>query len=285
MSIAIPIRLDRMQSALVDVLESGLSGFSPPILVHWARTEPSHESLGATYVTLDMIAAPSPINRAGARGTLLNPTSSIDITVDSAVTGQRYGIELNGYLYFTDGAGGDTEAIIRDRLVALIEADAVEPVTAAAAAGDALSLTADFDGAMRCLRLVGELSSSNQVVSSDSVTVTEGDQLMLINVQVFSKETAPRLGAPIVMATVYSVLQSPDYIQDLVNSGVGVHSKGVPTSIPAVEGGRWEGRQSMDVELSMVSGWVRPAGRIESAVLTTTLQPGDITVETTVTAS
>jgi hypothetical protein len=281
MSIQSPItRLDRLQKTLGDVFIDALGNDD----VFWSMTEPSQASLPGSYVVLDLIVPPSPIVRRNARETLLNPTTSIDVTVTTATTGAMYTLKINGSLYQTVGLGGDAVTDIAGRLVDAVNGDLVEPVTAAEISPGVVQLTSDFDGALWELVLGGLMSFSNQVISANSVTLTEGDQGMVVNVQAFSKNQQIWNGAGSITNVCYAALQSPDYSATLQGAGIGIGIIGVPTSVPLVEGARWESRSSFDVDLTMKATWVRPAGRIESVDLTTTLQPGDIVVQQTITA-
>jgi hypothetical protein len=262
--------LDRLQKTLVSVFESALDGQSPVPEVHWALTEPTQEQLSGSFVALRMIAGPSPFNRDRARSTLLNPATSIDITVSSVEVGRRYTARLNGFNYFTDAIGGDTVTTIRDRLRAAVNADTLEPVTASDVGADVFRLTADFNGAMRTLQIYGLLTAAAPVVSDQSVNLVEGEQQMLVNVQAYSKHKGPREGAPMLTQICYAALQTRGLSQELHANGIGIWNKGVPTDLSTVIGGRWETRSSFDLTLAMHAAWVEDVERIESVALTGT---------------
>jgi hypothetical protein len=264
MSIYTPIRLDRMQRAMMLALEDACG-----VGVHWALTEPSHEQLGAEFIALRLVGGPSPFNRTGKRGTLLNPATSIVVTVDAATVGKRATIELNDFMYGTDIVALDTVTTVRDRLSALIAADTLEPVTPSDVGADGIMLTADFLGAMRNLNVFGPLSTGSLVVNPNSVLVTEGEQSMLCNVQSYSKGQEPRNGAWALSQLAYAAMQSEDYIEQLHAAGVAVWERGISTDLSAVIGGRWESRVSFDLTLAMQSAWVRPIARIETVNLET----------------
>lgn len=270
MGIFTPIRLDRLQTVLTNEFTRALELQAGPPEVHWALTEPTHGQLPVSYVALRMIAGPSPFIRSRKRGSLRNPSTSIDITVDSVVEGRLYGIELNCFLYSTDAVGGDTLETIRDRLVDLISNDLLEPVTPTDVGADGLRLTADFTGAMRELKLFGPLTASANVVSDQSVIEISGTNTMLVNVQAFSKNREPWEGAPMLAQICYAALQTETYVEALRCNGVTVQNKGTPTDLSAVHGGRWETNQSFDLALAMQSAWVEDADRIESLSLTST---------------
>lgn len=270
MGIFTPIRLDRLQAVLTNEFTRALELQDGPPEVHWALTEPSHEQLPVSCVALRMISPPSPFIRSRKRATLLNPAISIDITVSSVVVGTRYGIRLNNFLYFTDAIGGDTLTTIRDRLSATISDDLLEPVTLSDIGADGLRITADFNGAMRELTLVGPLTSATPIWSSQSVGVVEGQNTMLVNVQAYSKNREPWNGAPQITAIILAALQTETYAESLDAAGVAVQEKGTPTDLSAIAGGRWETRSSFDLALGMQAAWSEDVERIESLSLTTT---------------
>lgn len=274
MSLPLPIRLDRLQKVLFDVLTDALA----PIQVAWAYSEESWETVpDEGLVSLTMIGGPQPFIRSGKRGTILNAVSTITITVDSVEVGKRYLIRLNGFDYFTDAVGGDTLTTIRDRLRDAINGDPLETATASDSGADAVTLTADSLGGMRSLSLSGALSAGAPVLDGDSVLVTEGAQNMLINVQAFSKQREPRLGAWAIIQRCLAVVQSEDYVETLRRFGVGVWTKGVVTDLSAIAGAHWESRASFDLSVAAKAVWVRPVDRIES--VETTLNATNPTVQ------
>jgi len=253
-----------------------------PVDVVWDYNEQSHEELTGDFVGLTMIAGPAPHNRMKARGTLLIPADDITVTVDSVVVGSRYAIKLNGFSYFTDAVGGDTVTTIRDRLLALIAADVLEPVTPTTVAADGILLTADFNGAMRRLTLVGSMSAGAPTLSTQPVLVTEGAQTMLVNIQAFSKGREPFNGAWALTAQCEAALQSEDLISKLRAFGVGVWDRGVVTDLSALTGAHWETRTSFDVTLAARASWVRSASFIDTISLTlNTFQVGGTLVDST----
>lgn len=282
MSIFTPIRLDRLQTALYTTLEDALSSLTPAPEVHWAQTEPTHEQLPANFVALNMIAGPAPFNRTMSQGTSRLPTDSIDITVTSVIVGASYTVKLNGFSYVVIAIGGDTLTTIRDRLVAAVNDDLLEPVTAGDLAADGLTLTADFNGAMLELELFGPLTAAAPVLSDTTVLVHDSEQIMLVNIQAYSKDREPYNGAEQMTAICYAALRSQSIVATLLQNGVGIWTRGSPTSLPIVVGAKWESRSSFDVTFAMRSVWVEDVERIETVVAT--FDVDGITTEQTITS-
>lgn len=265
-AIVTPLRLDRVQLALVSILDEACN----PLGAHWGYTEPTREQLPEGYVTLTMADGPGPFHRQGKRGTELTPIDTVTIVVDSVEVGKRYGIELNGFNYFTDGVGGDTVDTIRDRLVAAIVADTEETASAAAGGAGEVDLSANFLGGIRWLSIYGALSSTNLVRAADSVLVVDGTQTMLVNIQAYHKQREPRNGAWALIQQCVAALQSEDLVERLRRYGVGVWDKAQPLDLSAIAGGHWESRASMDVTLAARASWVRPVSTIETVEATIT---------------
>jgi hypothetical protein len=148
-----------------------------------------------------------------------------------------------------------------------VNADTLEATTASDLAADGVTLAADYNGAMRELELIGSLSAGTPIASDTSVLVTEGTQTMLVSVQAYSKNAEPWNGAENLTAICYSAFQTQSVVETLILAGVGIQTKGTPTSIPMLVGGSYESRSSFDVQLSMHSAWVKDVERIETVVV------------------
>lgn len=282
-AIITPVRLDRIQTALFQVLGEAVA----PAEVHWALTEPAFEQLPDAFIALRMIGGPGAWIRKGKRGRVLTPITTVVITVDPIVVGKRVIVRLNDYDYFTDTVAGDTVDTVRDRLRDLVNADTVEAVTAADAGAGAFSLTADYLGAIRSLGLVGALTPGTPTISTDSVLLLEGTRTMLVNVQAYAKGQEPFTGAAAVIAQAEEALMSEDLVQTLTRFGVGVWGKTAPVDLSAIAGAHWETRESMDITLSARSYSVRPVDTIETAIieLNATDVEGTTVASTTITVT
>jgi hypothetical protein len=189
---------------------------------------------------------------------------------------------LNDFDFFTDGIGGDTLTTIRDRLIALINADTITPATAVVFDADTFDLNADSLGGIVSLALVGSLSAGTVVDADDSVLVTEGSQSMLLNVQAFSKNKEPRNGAWAILQQCAAALQTPDLTEKFTRFGVGVWDKSQPVDLSAIAGASWETRASLDVTLAARALWVRPVDVVETVITTVdTTDAGGASIDST----
>lgn len=281
MSLQLPLRLDRIQQGLFEVLSDALN----PTRVAWGYNQQAWETVpDEGLVLLTMVSGPRPFIRRGKRGSLLNAVDSIPLTIDAATPAARYVVNLNGFSYYTDHTGGDTVTTIRDRLLDAINADSLETATASAVGADGLTLTADSLGGLRHLTLSGPISAGAPVLNGASVLITEGAQEMMVNVQSFSKGREPLNGAWALSTRAMAALQSEDYVETLRRYGVGLWGKGTVSDISTVAGGEWETRTSFDLTIAARATWVRPVDRIESVKLTNNTEAPVSTQEFTITA-
>lgn len=261
-----PIRLDRVQQALFEVLAEATG-----VDVQWTYSEVPQESLTQSFVTMSMVGGPGPFIRKQKRGRTLIPIDAVTLTVGPLVDGKRIGIELNDFNYFedVDTGGGDTPDIVRDRFLAQINDDVnTEPVTAAAGGAGELDLTPDFVGGIVSLSIYGAITAGPPTLNAGAVNVVEGAQTMLVNIQAFSKNREPRNGAWAVITQCMAALQTEDLVEKLRRFGVAVWDKTAPIDLSAVAGGHWETRVSFDVTLASRARWVRPVELVETVNLT-----------------
>jgi len=283
---ATPLRLDRLQQGLNEVLGSALSArYSPGAVptLSWAYGEQSFESTSeGGLISLSILAGPTPLNRDQSRGTPLSDTESIEITVTAAAA-EAYTVALNCYAYTHVSDGVESAEDIRDALLALIQDGEADygSVTATASGADTILLTANDPGGLWSLEVFGPLTGGNRVDSGDLLLLTEGQVQLDINFQTFSKGRAPRNGAWDLTQTLMSALQTPAYVQQLTRWGIGLGSKGTPIDISQVDGGHWSTRTTFDVTMYMRSVWTAPVDRAQSISLTLNTQqpPTTTTVE------
>lgn len=262
MTIASPIRLDRLQTAMTEVLDDALGS---SIQVGWAYGEALWNSNFPTAeaVNLTMVGGPSFHNTNGAHGELLIPPTLITTTVDTATVAVRYIVTVNEFDYFYDAIGGDSVDDIRDALVALIVADAESPYTGVATANPGeFTLTPDAIGSIWQMR-VTSLMTAVVTLSSQAVVVTRGTRTFTVALGCFSKNRFPRAGAWDIAAKCQAALTSPEHIDIFARYDVGVWGKGVAVDLSDLAGGHWESRVSFDVTLAMQSVFTSTVEQID----------------------
>ena len=262
--IATPIRLDRVQGVLFEIIRDEVLPS-----VAWAFGEPSFDIAPEDHVSLEPFGGPTARERRNARGRVIIPVESVQVTVTSAALGLRPILRVNGFDIRTDTEAGDTLSDVRDRLIAAVEEDELEPVSASIVDADTLLLEADSFGAIRSLELVGPLAWSN-VVDQAPATLIEGSALLLVRVRAYSKKTELWRGATATMSRLEAALQTPDVIEKLQRFGVSIVDIGTPVDISAIAGARWSSRSETILTLALWSGWTRPADVIEIAQVTQT---------------
>lgn len=258
-----PVRLDRLQRALIEVLGDGLGS---DVQVAWAYGEGVFDATFPNdFVNLTMGPGPNYVIRSGARGRAMYPPSLLTFTVGDVVVGQRYTVYLNNFAYFHDAVLADTADTIRTALVASIVADPESPYTAAptVTAGQ-FTVTPDFNGAIWQASLPNPNITASVVLSENAVLLTEGRRLCTVSHGVFSKVSSIRAGAWALATKIQAIYESTDYSEALNAYGVGIGSRSILTDLTALANGTWESRVNLDVDLSIQSVHVRPVDTIDT---------------------
>lgn len=260
MTIFTPLRIDRIQQGLFDILVDATG-----VDVGWSYSEVPQESLTAGFVSLTMIGGPGPFIRKHRRGRTLQPIDTVTLTIAAPIQ-ERLGIVLNDFNYFLDVTPAFSIAAIIAALVAQInDVNNIEPVTASTGGPGELVLTSDFLGAITSLGIFGAgLSAGTPTLNADFVLLIEGTQTMLVNVQAYAKEREPRLGAWAIIQQCLSALQTEDLVEQLRRFGAGVWDHSLPVDLSAIAGAHWETRASFDVTIAGRARWVRPVDVIET---------------------
>lgn len=272
-----PVRLDRLQSTLISVLDEATG-----LTCSWGQTHRQRGDTSGAFVSCEIVNGPGAFVRNRARGRTLRAISTVDLTVGAPTVGGRVGFYLNSHLYYHDVVLADTPSTVRDALVALVGADEYETASAAAGAPGVLTLTADFLGGIRQLSVLSGIDAGTPTYGGN-VLVAEGTQTILVSIGCFSKSRSPRNGAHSIAAAALAGLQSTDLTLRFAAEGIGVRGKSQPRDLGVIAGGRWESRVSFDVEFALASVWTRPADIIES--LTTSIVVKDETGATVASAT
>jgi hypothetical protein len=272
-----PIRFDRFQRGLIEVLTSAL----PSVQVAWAYGQGVFDNtFPSDFINLTISSGPNFVNRSGARGRALLPPALLGFEVDGVTAGARYGVTLNDFRYHYDAELGDTATDIRDALVAAIAADTESPYTVATTSTDSFAVTPSFTGAIWQASLVGALIPS-VTLNSQPVLVTQGQRAMTVSMDIFSRSTTPRAGAWSLASKVQSILESQDYADILDHYGIGLGTKSSLTDLSRLDNGSWESRINLDVDMTMMSTHVRPVDSIETVnLLLSGSMPSQITTFT-----
>lgn len=266
MALASPVRFDRLQAGLIDII----GGMVTPAQVGWAYGEGVFDSsFPGDFVNLTMVGGPSYHNQNHARGEVLIPPTLVTLTVDTAVVGKRYTVQINGYNHFYDASAGNTVDDIRDALVTNINADSNDPYTAAPTANPGeFTVTPDSFGAIWQMALFGGNMSSVVTLSDDAVLNTFGTRTFSIAIGCFSKNRFPRNGAWDLAAIIQAGLTTTDFSDQLSNYGVALWGKGPAVDLSDIAGGHWESRVSFDITCAMESVVTRPVDQIETVDFT-----------------
>lgn len=256
MTITEPIRLNRFQKGLVSVIVDATG-----LQVGWAYGEGVYtDTFPGSFVNLTIDSGPSlPIYHA--RGTSIQPVTSIAFTVTAAVVGQLVAIYVNEIPYRVQVGALDTVDTIRAALVAAITVDDSGQYTATSGVGGAWTLAPDSFGAIWSVRTLGSMSAV--VTSSDDLAlVTQGSAEVTVSIEVFSKARTPRAGAWALANKIAVALQLPEYALTFRDWGFGVGAFTDLLDLSAIAGGKWESRVAFSVDFNLLFSVSRPIGRI-----------------------
>lgn len=264
MTLSSPIRLDRFERAVKDVLEDATG-----IQVAWAYGQGVYSStFGGSFVNLTVSGGPSFPITAG-RGVTGYPAESIAYTVDSATVGTLVAVTVNEVPYRHEVESGDTVDTIRDDLVSLITADASGEYTAAAGGGAGeWTLTPVAFGSIWQFDCLGDMTQDPEF-STDLAIMTQGKAQVSVQVEAYSKSRTPRAGAWSIATKLAAALQLPETSLTLRDYGVGIGTIGDLTDLSAIAGGNWESRVAFDVEFNLQFTVVRPVDQISTITVNT----------------
>jgi hypothetical protein len=283
MTIASPLRLDRLQTSIVAVLDDALGS---TVEVGWAYGEAlwNENFTSGNAVNLTMVNGPSFHNQNLAHGsTPFFPPTVVTNTVDTATVDHRYRLVINNFTYFYDGVVLDTVDTIRAALVALVVADSESPYTAAATvnAGE-YTVTPDATGSIWQMS-IDTLQTGVPTLNTQAVVKTQDTRRFTIALGCFSKGRSPRTGAWDIVAKCQAALTSPEYAETFARYGVGVWGKGPAVDLSDLAGGHWESRVSFDVDFAMKSTFTTNVEQIDTLHVGLIFSDPDITESFTIT--
>jgi len=96
MTLVSPVRYDRLQEALITVVEDAVT----PAQVAWSYGQGVFDAtFPSGFVNITMLGGPTYHNQNHARGSILIPPTSVTVKVNTATAGVRYIITVNHFPY------------------------------------------------------------------------------------------------------------------------------------------------------------------------------------------
>lgn len=257
MTIASPIRFDRLQATLSTVIEAATG-----IDTSWGYGEKVYDAdTDGDLISLKVITGPRDLNIRRKRGAYLLPPTQVDIAIDTPIVdGQRYFVEINGHGFYYDAGSGDAVGDVRDGLIADMDG---ETLFSAAASGDDVRITPAALGGVWQMALAGPLSATVTPATA-AVRISEGYKRVTVAVQCFSKNPYPRSGAWDIATKAQAAFDAGDLLEQLEAAGAHVQSVGSGVDLSGVAGPAWESRVSFDLEIDLPCTFVRPVDHVET---------------------
>ena len=270
MTVASPVRIDRAVSAIRAVV---LDALGSTVEVLQAGQALAREGLGS-FVSLNLREGPSPVGPGVARIIHAAPTQ-LTVTILTATQDRRYVVELNGWPYRHDAGATDDRDDIRDELLAQINADTLEPITASAGGGTGeLVLVPDRVGAIASWRIRPELLTSVSVVGTTPARVLWSHRTMRLSVQCFSAETGLEAGALDMAARIQAAFETEQNRLRLHDEGVAVWGQPGPIlNLTGLSGAEPESRAVFELQLAAGSLVTEAVDRITSVDLEYSVTP------------
>jgi hypothetical protein len=267
--VIVSCRLDLLQLGVVELLADATGE-----QVSWGYSQPVQDAGASSYVVATLISGPSPSGSSTASGQAIHAPTSLVFTVDEAEE-VRYAVELNGFSYVHDATALDDETTIAAALAALIEADTDGPASALSVADD-LTVTPSSAGSIWSY-WASDLISLAATLASTPTLVTSSRRACTLRIEAFGRGRSPRSGAWATINKVLAALQSPIASLGLAQYGVAVWAVGEPIDLSEVEGGYWESRVAVDVDVTILSTSAEPVDEIDSVTIDLSISTGTVT--------
>lgn len=256
-----PIRYDRMQAAIVSVLEEAAGvdvgfAYGPAVF---------DGAFDADFINVTPTLGPVGTDRGG-RGFYLLAPSQIDLEIpDAIVVGRRYLLDINRHGFYHDAVTGNTATAVIDGLVAAVGTD--PHFIAARVAGPLLRLTPRITGGLWHVQMHAGWDLADLDLSDQAIKVVDDVADLTLSIGCFSKGSTPMDGAWSVAAAAAGAFESGDLLERLSAADVSIKAVGGGVDLSDVAGAAWQTRVSFDVRLSIPAFIVRPVERVERIVL------------------
>lgn len=257
------LRFELLMLTLTEVIQDVM-----PEGAHVLWTEQSPERSETDFATMQLIAGPVETNRQGVKERGVCLPADATLTITSAAAG-RYYVRVNGVAYWYDATGADTVTTIRDGLANELQREfGTEPhVVALDTGADQIRLVPDEPGGLYDVAINGNISGTSGALSAYKFSSVS--KRFTVNIQTYSHETSPRLGASLHMQNILSALERSDVCRKFADRCIGIWSKGTPVRASVLVGTTsWESRSSLDVDFALRSVTAQPVESIDSVSTT-----------------
>lgn len=265
-----PVRIDRLRLGLF----AALGAAAAPSLLQWGRGEPQQEQLPQGYISLQLIAGPSPLGWTRARGRPVVELTEATFTVGAVAEDDVAALQLNNVFFKYDIPAAATPTTVRDALLAMI---AAEPGIAAAASGvDAIVVTPLQPGDLWDARAGGVVSVATE--TDGVLELTAGLYQARIQLDAFHKD--PYTGAHELATQAQHALLTKEVSEALWLYGIALAERNAPIrDLSAIADGYWESRAAFDFSVCMVGATARKIESVDSVVISAAVQAAGVLVQ------
>lgn len=264
------VRLDRVQRGIFEAMKSALEDTGVVNTVCWSYQQQERVD-DESILTLELTAGPTAGHREGAHyDTIIKPPTSVIVQVHGLEVGRRALVWLNGFAHYYDIQAGDTKADVRDALLASIQDQEAEFVTATASGTARILLSATFPKLWGLYTGTPGTWSAENILYGDGVftgaaaSVTTGIELAQLTVNAYSKNLELRNGARTIAEKARAALRTRDVVDVFARYGAAIGTRGPVIPLNAIAGANFETRAAASVDLRLESYIVKPTDTIET---------------------
>jgi hypothetical protein len=139
-----------------------------------------------------------------------------------------------------------------------------------------LTVTPNAAGAIWSYWASGPISLAATLASATTL-VTTTRRACTLRIEAFGRGRSPRSGAWTTINQILAALQSPVATLELSQSGVAVWAVGQPIDLSEVEGGYWESRVAVDIDVTILSTSAESVDEIDSVTIGLSVGTGTVT--------
>ena len=257
-----PVRIDRLQAGLVAWVQS----VHPGTTVVWAQSGFPRDTDTGLVFTLRVLAPPSedPIG-GGSRSTRLMPTR-VTVQIEGATVGESVKLSVSGRSWEYEIEAGDDVEAVRDGLLAAIEAPTMVSAAFTAVGSDSIQIDATAVGDLHSVWSRGSADGliDHTVDATTLCEVASADVRTYVEVQAWSYQLAPRLGAPAALSRLMQTRRLTTAVSTLGAYGLAVvGGPPAPIDLSALSGPAWQSRASISFYVSQLALYAEPVESIE----------------------
>lgn len=252
-----PVRLDRLQAGLAALVALR----APGTAFVWAPAEYPRATAGASLVAAKILTGPSVDGAASVRVVSL-PTAAT-WTATAATAGSTVVLRASGRAWEYQVQAGDDVTAVRNGMLAAIGANPMVSASFTSSGAASIAIVADALGDLYGLEAAG---SATMTATASTVAEAQVETVAsLIELQAYSTELSPRLGASALLSKIRGGLRLGSAQRTLDAYGLSIRDGfGNVVNLDALSGPSWQSRAALQIRIAQLSIAAEPADLIET---------------------